>query len=134
LERAINALKRKSITIHVSLSDPGMNHLQHRGSFISGMEHGGAFLTHAEHGMTSLVYRPTTFRGTRMGEGLNPNMCDGNTFDKRNRKSYLTTVSSGSGSGRGGGPIVRENVITIDGHIIDKRITKVALDDFGMHV
>ena len=63
-----------------------------------------------------------------MEEGLNPNLCEGHTFDKRNRESYLTTVSSGSGSGRGGGPLVRENVITIDGHIIDKRITKVALE------
>ncbi len=37
----------------------------------------------------------------------------------------------GGGSGR---PIVIENVITLDGQVIDIRIRKVALEDNGLHV
>ena len=38
------------------------------------------------------------------------------------------TVSSGGRFGGGGQPIVIENIITLEGQVIDRRIRKVALD------
>jgi hypothetical protein len=41
------------------------------------------------------------------------------------------TVSSGGGFGGSNRPIVIENIIILDGRIIDKRIRQVALDGIG---
>jgi ribosome-associated protein YbcJ (S4-like RNA binding protein) len=43
------------------------------------------------------------------------------------------TVSSG-GSFGSSKPIVIENIIMLDGHVIDKRIKKIALGDQGLMV
>jgi hypothetical protein len=43
------------------------------------------------------------------------------------------TVSSGSGNGRSG-PIVIENIVVLDGQVIDRRIKKVALGDYSYQV
>ena len=42
-----------------------------------------------------------------------------------------TVSASGGGSSR---PIVIENIIMLDGRVIDKRIRKVALDGVGLQV
>jgi len=43
------------------------------------------------------------------------------------------TVSSGGGGG-GSRPIVIENIITLDGQVIDKGIRRVALDGYNLQV
>jgi hypothetical protein len=43
------------------------------------------------------------------------------------------TVSSG-GFGSSSKPIVIENIVMLDGQVIDKRIRKVALSDIGLQV
>ena len=89
---------------------------------------------HQQHGMTSLVDRPTTFGGIRMGEGIKPGLVTVTPLTWGTGNHTGPTVSSGTGAGGRGGPIVIENIITLYGHIIDRRIRKVALDDFGMQV
>jgi hypothetical protein len=79
-----------------------------------------------------MVDRPTTFGGARMGEGFKPELVTVTPLTRGTGNHTGPTVSSGGS--RGGGPMVIENIIMLDGQVIDKRIRKVALDDFGMQV
>ena len=69
-----------------------------------------------------------------MGEGSKKELVTVTPLTRGTGNHTGPTVSSGTDGGRGGGPIVIENIITLDGHVIDKRIRKVALDEFGMQV
>ena len=68
-----------------------------------------------------------------MGEGRKPELVTVTSLTRGTGNQSGSTVSSG---GRFGGfrPIVIENIITLDGQIIDKRIRKVALDGYGVQV
>ena len=68
-----------------------------------------------------------------MGEECKPELVTVMPLTKGTGNHSGPMVSS---SGRFGGskPIVIENIITLDGRIIDKRIRKVKLEDIGLRV
>jgi hypothetical protein len=87
----------------------------------------------AQHGFSGIVNRPTTFKGVRMGEGFKPELVTVQPLTRGTGNHGGPTVSAGGGGG-GGRPVIIENIIMIDGRVIDKRIRKVALDGIGMQV
>ncbi len=64
-----------------------------------------------------------------MGEGSKPELVTVTPLTRGTGNQSGPTVSSG---GRFGGskPIVIENIITLEGQVIDRRIRKVALDEY----
>ena len=124
LQSAINALKSKTITITVRYNLQGKP---------SGIQHGGSFLTHAQKKFSGIVDTPTTMNGVRMGEGSKPELVTVTPLTRGTGNTSEPTVSSGKGFG-GGRPIVLKNNIILDGRIIDKRIRKVALDEYSLQV
>ena len=92
-------------------------------------------MQHAQKGIQGIVDTPTTFKGVRMGEGGVKELVTVTPLTKGTGNHTGPTVSSGGG-GRGGSgrPIIIENIIMLDGHVIDKRIKKVALGDQGLMV
>jgi hypothetical protein len=97
------------------------------------MQHGGSFVTHAQKGISTIVDRPTTMSGVRMGEGFAPELVTVTPLTRGTGNTNGPTVSSG-GSFGSSKPIVIENIIMLDGQVIDKRIKKVALGDIGLQV
>jgi hypothetical protein len=68
-----------------------------------------------------------------MGEGSKPELVTVTPSTRGTGNHAGPTVSSGGRFG-GGQPIVIENIITLDGQVIDRRIRKVALDGYGLQV
>jgi hypothetical protein len=68
-----------------------------------------------------------------MGEDFRPELVTVPPLTTGTGNHTGPTVSS-SEAGRNSGPIVIENIIMLDGQVIDKRIKKVALGDFGYQV
>jgi hypothetical protein len=68
-----------------------------------------------------------------MGEGRKPELVTVTPLTRGTGNQSGPTVSSGERFG-GSRPIVIENIITLDGQIIDKRIRKVALNGYGVQV
>ncbi|HEU5461712.1 MAG TPA: hypothetical protein VFU79_05525 [Nitrososphaeraceae archaeon] len=67
-----------------------------------------------------------------MGEGFKPELVTVQPLTRGTGNHGGPSVSSsGRGSSR---PIVIENIIMLDGRVIDKRIRKVALDGVGLQV
>ena len=64
-----------------------------------------------------------------MGEGYKPELVTVTPFTRGTGNHAGPTVSNGGRFG-GGQPIVIENIITLDGQVIDRRIRKVALGRF----
>ena len=102
-------------------------------SKVGGMEHGGSFIASAQKGYSGIVNTPTTFKGVRMGEGFAPELVTVQPLTRGTGNHGGPTVSSQSGGG-GSRPVVIENIIVLDGHVIDRRIRKVALDGIGLQV
>ena len=69
-----------------------------------------------------------------MGEGRKPELVTVTPLTRGTGNQSGPTVSSGGRFGGSNRPIVIENIITLDGQIIDKRIRKVALDGYGVQV
>jgi hypothetical protein len=69
-----------------------------------------------------------------MGEGSKPELVTVTPLTRGTGNHTGPTVSSSSGGGGSSRPIVIENIITLDGQVIDKKIRKVALDGFGLQV
>ena len=69
-----------------------------------------------------------------MGEGFKKELVTVTPLARGTGNTSGPTVSSGGGGGGGSRPIVIENIITLDGQIIDKRIRRVALDGVGLQV
>jgi hypothetical protein len=81
------------------------------------------------------VNRPTTFGGVRMGEGFKPELVTVTPLTRGTGNHGGPTVSSSyGGGGVSSKPIVIENIIMLDGQVIDRRIRKFALDEFGLQV
>lgn len=123
LAKSINALKDKSITVHVGLSGPGVGYLQHGGSFIAA----------GQHGYSGIVDTPTTFKGVRMGESFRPELVTVTPLTRGTGNHSGPTVQSGRGMG-GGGSVTINNIITLDGRQIAQFVRKVALDQVGMQI
>ena len=68
-----------------------------------------------------------------MGEGGDKELVTVTPLTRGTGNNTGPTVSSDGRSG-GSKPIVIENIITLDGRIIDKRIRQVALGDMGLQV
>ncbi len=66
-----------------------------------------------------------------MGEGSKPELVTVTPLIWATKNHNGPTVSSGGGFG-GSKPIIMENIITLDGQVIDKRIRRVALGDIGL--
>ena len=69
-----------------------------------------------------------------MGEGSKKELVTVTPLTRGTGNHSGPTVSSGKGHGGSGRPIVIENIITLDGRIIDKRIRQVALGNMGLQV
>lgn len=83
-----------------------------------------SFLAHVQHGFNLIVNILTTFGGVRKGEGSQPELVTVTPLIRGTRNHSGPTVSSGGEFG-GSKPIIIENIITLDGQVIDKRIKKV---------
>ncbi len=66
-----------------------------------------------------------------MGEGSKPELVTVTPLTRDTGNRSIPTFSTGGRFGGSGRSIGIENIITIDGQIIDKRIKKVALGDYG---
>ena len=69
-----------------------------------------------------------------MGEGGAKELVTGTPLKRGTGNQSGPTVSRGGSFGGSGRPIVIENIITLDGRIIDKRIRQVALDGISRQV
>lgn len=100
-----------------------------------GLMHGGQFIKMAQHGFSGVINQPTKYGGVRMGEGFKPELV---TVQPLTRGTGNTNSLVRAGGGLGGSgsnrPIIIENIITLDGKVIDKRIRQVALGDYGYQV
>ena len=122
LQAAVNALKSKSITIHVGISGPGAAYLQHGGSFMMG-----------QHGYGGVVNRPTSLGGVRMGEGFNPELVTVTPLTRGTGNHTGPTVGS-TPMGGGGGSVVNNITVVLDGRVIQRFVEKTALSGVGMQV
>jgi hypothetical protein len=68
-----------------------------------------------------------------MGEGFKKELVTVTPLTRGTGNTSGPTVSSGGGGG-GSRPIVIENIITLDGQVIDKGIRRVALDGYNLQV
>ena len=68
-----------------------------------------------------------------MGEGSKPELVTVTPLTRGTGNHSDPTVSSGGGFG-GSKPIIIENIITLDGQVIDKRIRRVALGNMGLQI
>lgn len=102
-------------------------------SSVGGLMHGGSFIKMAQHGFSSVVNSPTKYGGVRMGEGFKPELVTVQPLTRGTGNTNGLARASTGGSG-GNRPIVIENIVTLDGKVIDKRIRQVALGDYGYQV
>jgi hypothetical protein len=77
---------------------------------VDGIKHGGSFVIHAQKGISTVVDRPTTFGGVRMGEGFAPELVTVTPLTRGTGNQSGPTVGSGGRFGAGQ-PIVIENII-----------------------
>ena len=95
------------------------------------MQHGGSAVVAAQQGFSGIVNRPTTYRGIHMGESFSPELVTVTPLTRGTGNHFGPTAGSGGGGSRS---VVIENIVVLDGRVIDKRIREVALDGIGTQI
>jgi hypothetical protein len=116
LKKSIDALKDKTITIttrYVTSGSPS-----------------------GQHGYQGIIGAPGNVGGVKVGEGFRPELITVTPLTKGTGNHYGATMGGGFGSpgGRGGGEVVNNITVVLDGRVIQRFVEKTALAGIGMQI